>query len=76
MGRRKEGSLAGLGVKYGATLRKRYSKVFRILKSKRACPSCGSHKFKRVAIGIWECPNCNFKVAGGAYDISLEQVEL
>ncbi|MCS7116462.1 MAG: 50S ribosomal protein L37 [Nitrososphaerota archaeon] len=76
MGRGKvTSSLPGLGAKYGATLRKRYSKVIRLLKSKRRCPQCGSLRFKRIAIGIWGCPICNFKVAGGAYDISVESIQ-
>jgi ribosomal protein L37AE/L43A len=41
--------LKGLGTKFGATVRKRYSKVYRTLKQKRRCPSCGSLKFMRIA---------------------------
>ncbi|MGC8555656.1 MAG: transposase [Conexivisphaera sp.] len=63
----KERPLRGLGPKYGATLRKRYSAVWRLLKSKRSCPKCGSPRFVRVANGIWECRKCGYKVAGGAY---------
>ncbi len=66
--------LKGLGTKFGATVRKRYSKVYRTLKQKRRCPSCGSLKFVRVACGIWNCPKCNFKVAAGAYDINIEKL--
>lgn len=61
-------SLRGLGAKYGGTLRKRYSKVFRTLKAKKECPSCSSMKLKRVASGIWKCSLCDYTVAGGAYD--------
>ncbi|BBE41579.1 transposase [Conexivisphaera calida] len=63
----KQKPLKGLGPKYGATLRKRYSAIQRVLKAKRACPRCGSHTFRRVAVGIWECERCGYKVAGGAY---------
>ncbi len=63
--------LKGLGAKYGAGLRKRYSRVFRLLKKKRQCPKCGSMKFRREVAGIWICPICNYKVAGGAYDITI-----
>ena len=62
--------LQGLGAKYGASLRKKYSRVFRILKTKRQCPECGSMKFRRGVAGIWVCPSCNYKVAGGAYDLT------
>ncbi|MFP3208322.1 MAG: 50S ribosomal protein L37 [Nitrososphaeria archaeon] len=63
----KQRQLRGLGPKYGATLRKRYSAVQRTLKARRACPKCGSWSFRRTAIGIWECGKCGYKVAGGAY---------
>ncbi|MEM2856469.1 MAG: hypothetical protein QW416_05135 [Candidatus Nitrosocaldaceae archaeon] len=62
-------SIKGLGVKYGTTLRRRYTNIYRILKSKRICPKCGSLRFKRAVIGIWKCHKCNYTIAGGAYDI-------
>ncbi len=61
-------SLRGLGAKYGGTLRKRYTNVYRTLKAKKECPSCSSLKLKRVASGIWRCSLCGYTVAGGAYD--------
>ena len=76
-GSRRKGSttLKGLGIKYGATVRKRYGKVHRTLHKKRRCPSCGSLKFSRIASGIWLCPKCDFKVASGAYDIDTEKLQ-
>ncbi len=62
-------SLRGLGAKYGATLRRRYTNVFRILKKEKRCPLCGSKRFKREVIGIWKCYKCNYRVAGRAYDV-------
>lgn len=69
--RRKHGhaGIKGLGVKFGATVRKRYGIVYRTLKQKRRCPSCGSVQFDRIVSGIWYCPKCNYKIAAGAYDI-------
>jgi large subunit ribosomal protein L37Ae len=64
-------ALKGLGIKFGATVRKRYGKAYRTLHMKRRCPSCGSPKFARIAIGIWACPKCKLKVASGAYDIDF-----
>lgn len=76
MARKKSSTaLKGQGVKFGATVRKRYGKVYRTLHKKRRCPSCGSLKFGRVASGIWECPKCGFKVASGAYDIDLASLQ-
>ena len=53
-------NLKGLGIKFGATVRKRYGKVYRTLHKKRRCPSCGSLRFGRLAAGIWQCPKCKF----------------
>ena len=68
LAKRRKGTTAlkGLGVKFGATVRKRYGKVYRTLKQKRRCPSCTSLKFRRIAIGIWKCNKCEYKVAGGS----------
>ncbi len=73
MARPKE-SLRGLHQKYGATLRRRYTKAFLTLKQKRRCPKCGSKRFRRKVIGIWNCPKCGYKVAGGAYDVVTKKV--
>ncbi len=66
--------LKGLGAKFGATVRKQYSTIQKTLKQKRKCPSCGSLKFDRIAVGIWHCPKCQYKVAGGAYDINIDKL--
>ena len=60
-------SLKGLGQKYGGTLRKRYARIYRTLKTARECPSCSSMKLRRSASGIWRCNSCGYTVAGGAY---------
>ncbi|HJS65551.1 MAG TPA: 50S ribosomal protein L37 [Nitrososphaeraceae archaeon] len=68
-------ALKGLGVKFGATVRKRYGTVYKTLKQKRRCPTCSSLRFDRIASGIWYCPKCNLKVASGAYDINIEKLQ-
>ena len=73
-GKKGSTALRGHGIKYGATVRKRYGKVYRTLHIKRRCPSCGSLRFGRLAAGIWACPKCSFKVAGGAYDVDTEKL--
>ncbi|MBI3840374.1 MAG: 50S ribosomal protein L37 [Thaumarchaeota archaeon] len=67
---RKKELISGLGAKYGGTLRKRYSRIFRTLKAARECPSCSSMKLRREASGIWKCKSCGYTVAGGAFDLS------
>jgi len=68
---KKKGYLKGLGARYGIKLRKKYSIVHKILKSKRKCPECGSLRFGRQVVGIWSCKKCGLKIAGYAYDIKL-----
>ncbi len=64
-----QGSMRGLGAKYGATVRKRYGRIMANLKKTRRCPSCGSTRFRRTSAGIWGCSTCEFKIAGEAYSI-------
>ena len=68
---KKKGSLKGLGARYGIKLRKKYSLVHSVLKSKRKCPECGSLQFGREAVGIWSCKKCGLKMTGFAYDVKL-----
>jgi len=65
-------SIKGLGAKYGGTLRKRYSNIYRTLKQKKECPSCSNMRLRRVSAGIWKCASCGYTVAGGAYDVSVK----
>ncbi len=66
---KKRETIHGLGAKYGATLRKRHSRVFKTTKAARECPSCASMKLRRTSAGIWTCHSCGYTVASGAYDI-------
>ena len=68
---KKKGHLKGLGARYGIKIRKKYTVVHKVLKSKRKCPECGSLQFGRQVVGIWSCKKCGFKIAGLAYDIKL-----
>ena len=71
---KKKASLKGLKAKYGSTVRKRYTRAYKLLKVRRTCPNCGSTKFKRISIGIWVCPKCGLKMAGEAYDVEVERL--
>ena len=59
---RKTKTTTEFGAKFGASVRKKHTKVTTSLRQKRNCPECNSIKFKRVAIGIWTCNKCKFKV--------------
>ncbi len=68
MGRTKKvGSTRGLGVRYGSTVRKRYSKVVTEMKTPHRCPHCGFSRVRRVSVGVWGCRKCGFTFTGGAY---------
>lgn len=64
---KKVGPTRGLGVRYGATVRKRYVKVITELKKPHRCPSCGFVRVKRKSVGVWQCGKCKYTFAGGAY---------
>jgi len=66
---KKEVTLKGLSTKFGGTVRKRFSRVIFVKRMRRSCPSCGSRRLKREAVGIWTCRKCGFKVASEAYDV-------
>jgi large subunit ribosomal protein L37Ae len=70
MGRRrtkKVGMTRGLGVRYGATVRKRYTKVVSETKGTHKCPQCGSESIRRESVGVWNCRKCGLTFTGGAY---------
>jgi len=69
MGRRtkKIGPLRGFGVRYGATVRKRYKNIVEEMRKPHKCPQCGFEAVKRKSVGVWVCKKCGFTFAGGAY---------
>lgn len=69
MGKRtkKVGATRGLGVRYGATVRKRYAKLITELRKPHKCPQCGFLRVKRESVGVWACRKCGFTYTGGAY---------
>jgi len=71
MGRRKRmkkvGPTRGLGVRYGVTVRKRYSGIITEMRERSVCPQCGLRTVRREMVGVWVCRKCGFKFAGGAY---------
>jgi large subunit ribosomal protein L37Ae len=64
---KKVGPTRGLGSRYGATVRKRYIKVVKGMKTPHKCPQCGLQRVKRVSVGVWKCRKCGFTFTGGAY---------
>ncbi|UCE44382.1 MAG: 50S ribosomal protein L37ae [Candidatus Bathyarchaeota archaeon] len=65
--KKKVGSSGGLGVRYGANVRKQYEKVVSGMKKPHRCPQCSSMSAQRESVGIWACKKCGLTFAGGAY---------
>ncbi len=57
----------GLGVRYGGTVRKRYTKILTEMKKPHKCPQCASESVRRKSVGVWNCRKCGLTFAGGAY---------
>jgi large subunit ribosomal protein L37Ae len=64
---KKVGPTRGFGVRYGATVRKRYIEVVTKMKTPQKCPQCSSKTVRRRSVGIWNCRKCGFTFTGGAY---------
>ena len=64
---KKVGPTRGLGVRYGATVRRRYMKAIIELRRPHVCPQCGLPRVKRESVGIWKCGKCGLTFTGGAY---------
>ena len=56
------------GARYGSTIRKRVEKIERKKKKRYLCPNCRKRALRWVAVGLWECRNCGFKMAGAAFE--------
>jgi len=57
----------GLGPRYGFTVRRRYADVLYLRRLKYKCPRCELSFLRRMSVGIWHCPKCDYTFAGGAY---------
>ena len=64
---KKIGPAGGLGVRYGANVRKRYVEAITELKKAYGCPRCGFKSVQRQSVGVWWCKKCGFIFTGGAY---------
>jgi len=64
------------GIRYGASLRKRYRVVKQQKIALYRCGSCGRITVERVASGIWKCRHCKTTFAGGAYVLSTAAGEI
>ena len=66
-GKKKAGPTGGLGVRYGASVRKQYTKVLSEMKKPHECPRCASMSVRRESVGVWTCKKCGLTFSGGAY---------
>jgi len=64
---KKTKSAGRFGARYGKTVKDKLVKVEVKQRIKQKCPLCERMGAKRLSKGIWECPKCNKKFAGGTY---------
>lgn len=58
------------GSRYGKRVKEKVAAIERVQKAKHKCPYCHYRKVRRLAVGIWQCNNCDSKFTGKAYTIS------
>ncbi|CCI50418.1 unnamed protein product [Albugo candida] len=44
--------------------------------SKYNCPFCGKDSVKRTVTGIWNCKACHKTMAGGAYVLNINSIQI
>ena len=64
---KKVGPAGRFGVRYGKTVRERWSEIEKKRKAKQKCLFCKKEGCKRLAKGLWECKKCGKKFTAGAY---------
>ena len=64
---KKVGPAAGLGVRYGSSVRKKYIRILLESRKSHKCPYCDFETVRRESVGVWKCNKCNQIFAGGAY---------
>jgi len=64
---KKTKSAGRFGARYGKRVRDRLVNVESKQRKRQKCPLCGRLGAKRLSKGIWKCPKCNKKFAGGTY---------
>lgn len=62
--------------KFGASIRKLYSKAIDSKNRKYECPHCHKLKVARKGNSLWVCKSCKSKYAGGAYSFTTEAGEI
>ena len=72
MKRKRINPVRGFGARYGSSVRKKYVRVFTVLKRKHRCGNCGSLSVVRKSVGIWVCRRCGLTFTGGAYTPSTK----
>ncbi|MGA3020999.1 MAG: 50S ribosomal protein L37ae [Candidatus Micrarchaeales archaeon] len=64
--------MANWSIRYGASLRKRYTAISKEKRKLYQCEVCSKEAVKRISTGIWKCKHCGAIFAGGAYSLKTE----
>ena len=62
------------GTRYGRMIRHKFARIEQEQRKNHTCPYCKAEKVSRLAVGIWQCKNCNSKFTGKAYTILKKSV--
>ncbi|MGI0100809.1 MAG: 50S ribosomal protein L37ae [Candidatus Micrarchaeaceae archaeon] len=62
--------MANASIRYGASIRKKYTKIKHEKTARYHCEMCGKESVKRISTGIWCCRHCGTTYAGGAYSMT------
>lgn len=64
---RRVGSSGRFGARYGRVSRKRVADIERMMRQDHTCPECEAKAVDRKGTGVWECSDCGYRFAGGAF---------
>lgn len=67
MAKKGVGSAGRFGARYGRVARRRVAEIEADTNADHECPDCGEGRVSRTGTGLWECGNCGYAFAGGAY---------
>lgn len=56
----------------GTSVRKQWTRITSVKRSRHKCPRCLSKTVKRDGFGVWDCRKCGYRFTGGAYTPSTK----
>ncbi len=76
MSKKSKKKSAGIGVRYGRTVRNQWATIKQNLKVNQYCQKCGTQSVRRMSVGLWQCRKCGFTFSGAAYSPTSKMGEI